>query len=342
MNNKLFKIAIAFCLIGVFFAVSACSPTIHKDFLQNLIDDQKIAYDPFKSLVVGLAYDDNGRYLVVGHESGIIDIWDAKEARSKREIKAHDSRANLITFSADGSCFFTNSNFEQSTKLWDTKTGRLLLSIPNTRGPVFGTPDKNIYLIIGDGSSIRVFDFAKKTLLPESHKSSGVVTATALDAVSEQIAVGTASGTIEIWKFQNNNAKEKILKTLTAKPYAEGDWVDGLQFSSDGTTLFSVSRSGSVDEWTTSALERKRTIPTTLKHLHSAAFFQGKQLLALGGTEGIGGVSGGYVELVSLDDGSSKKYRANTNLPIVEFIPPLNIFISSQRKTIGIHPLTTR
>lgn len=341
MNHQLFKIAKSFCLIGLLFAFSACSPTIHKDFLQNLIDDQRIAYVPFKSPVVGLAYDDKGKYLAVGHESGIIDIWNAKEARSKTEIKAHDSRVNLITFSADGSCFFTNSTFEQSTKLWDTKTGRLLLSIPKTRGPVFGTPDENIYLI-GDGAVIRVFDFARKSLLPESYESSGVVTAMAMDAVSERIAVGTASGSIEIWKFQKNSAKEKILKTLSATPYAEKEWVDGLKFSPDGTTLFSVSRFGSVDEWTTIALEKKRTIPTTLKHLHSAAFIKGKQLLALGGTEDSVGVNGGYVELVSLEDGSSIKYRANTNLPIVEFIPPLDIFISAQRKTIGIHPLTTK
>lgn len=328
-------------LIALIFIVSGCSSSIHKDFIPNFIKDSRSNDGSFKNLVVSLAYDDKGKYLVVGHESGNIDIWDAKMPRSKREIKAHDYRANWITFSSDGNSFFSNSYFEESTKLWSAKTGELLHSIPNTRGPVCITSDESIYLV-GQSSQIRIFDTQRKILLPEQYESSGVILVMAVDIASRQIAVGTASGTIEVWKFLGGNGNASLQKTLSAKPYATGDWVVGLQFSPDGAMLYSVAKSGLVDEWKARSLERNRTISTTLKHIHSVAFFRGKELLALGGTEDKVGVGGGSVALVTLTAGTSTIYRANTNLPIVEFLPSLATLIAAQSRTIEAYPLTVK
>jgi len=327
---------LALILIG-----SGCSSGIHKDFILNLMKDSKSNDDSFKSLVVSLAYDDKRKYLLVGHESGNIDIWDAKEPQSKREIKAHDYRANWITFASDGNSFFSNSYFEKSTKLWSAKTGELLHSIPDTRGPVCSTSDENIYLV-GQSSHVRIFDYERRVLLPEKYESSGVILAMAMDVASQQIAIGTGSGTIEIWTFLRSNGKPSLQKTLIAKPYSTGDWVVGLQFSPDGATLYSVARSGLVDEWTARSLERNRSISTTLKHIHSVAFFRSKEFLALGGTEDKVGVGGGSVELVSLTTGTSTTHRVNTNLPVVEFLPPLATLISVQSRSIEAYPLTAK
>lgn len=309
--------------------------------MTNLIRDSRSNDGSFKNLIVSMSYDDKGKYLVVGHESGNIDIWDAKEPRSKREIKAHDYRANWITFTSDGNSFFSNSYFEKSTKLWSAKTGELLHSIPDTRGPVSTTSDESLYLV-GQSSQIRIFDMGKKVLLPEQYESSGVILVMVMDVASQQIAVGTASGTIEIWKFLRNNGKPSLQRKLSVKPYSTGDWVIGLQFSPDGAALFSVARSGLVDEWTIRSLEKIRGISTKLKHVHSVAFFRGKDLLALGGTEDKVGVGGGYVEVVDLPAGTSTTYRANTNLPIVAFLPPLATLISAQSKSIEAYTLTVK
>lgn len=341
MNYRLFSFVKIAYLLAFVFIVSGCSTSIHKDFIPNLIKESRSTDESFKNLVVSLTYDDKGKYLVVGHESGNIDIWDAKESRSKSEMKAHDYRANWITFASDGNSFFSNSYFEESTKLWSAKTGELLHSIPDTRGPVCTTSDESIYLV-GQSSQIRIFDIRRKILLPEKYVSSGVILVMAVDIASRQIAVGTASGTIEVWKLLGGNEKASLQKTLSAKPYVTGDWVVGLQFSPDGAMLYSVARSGLVDEWKARSLVRNRTISTTLKHIHSVAFFRGKELLALSGTEDKVGVGGGSVELVALTSGTSTTYRANTNHPIVELLPPLATLISAQSRSMKAYTLTVK
>ncbi|MGZ5008581.1 MAG: WD40 repeat domain-containing protein [Methylobacter sp.] len=324
-----------FILLISLSLLSIYSKGIHKDFLTNFSEDSKTSDNYFESLVVNLKYDDKEKYLVVGHESGKIDIWDAKEALSKREIKAHEHRANLITFTSDGNSFFSNSYFETSTKLWSAKTGELLHLIPDTRGPVCATPNENIYLI-ANNEYIRFFDNERKLLLPEKYVLGGVVTAMATDIASELIAIGTASGSIEVWQFSENKEKLSIRKISSVKPYDTGNWIVGLQFSSNGKNLYSVARSGSIDEWTIKTFEKRRSIGTPLKHINSVAFLQASELLALGGTVDNVGVGDSFVEVISLSTEKSSIYIANTKLTIVEFIPPLAKLIASQYKSTKV------
>lgn len=328
-----FRLAKAIYLLASLLIISGCSSSIHEDFLANLVNDRVNNDGSFENHVVSLVYDDKGKYLAVGHESGNVDIWDATEPRSIRRIKAHEYRAGWITFTHDGSGFFSNSYFEESTKLWSAKTGELLYSIPDTRGPVSSTSDSRIYLI-GQSAQIRIFDFKRKLLLPEKYHSSGVILTMTVDAASRLVAVGTASGSIEIWRIPENSGTPVLQNIANAKPYATGDWVVGLQFSPDGEKLYSVARSGLVDEWSLPFLERGRAISTALKHIHSVAFFKEKGLLALGGTEDGAGIKGGAVELISLTAGTSTIHRSNTNLPVVAFLPPLGVLLSSQSSSI--------
>lgn len=331
-------IKIPYFLVLAFF-VSGCSSTVHKDFIESLVKDSRNNDGSFKSTVVSLAYNDWGKYLAVGHESGSIDIWDAKQRASKREIKAHDYRANLLAFTSDGSSFFSNSYFEQSTKLWSATTGELLHSISDTRGPVCPTLDKHIFLV-GQSARFRMFDLERKMLLPEKYETSGVILVMTMDVASQQIAIGTASGSIEIWKYLRNDGNPSFRRMLTSKPYDTGNWVVGLQFSTDGTTLYSAARSGVVDGWNTRSLEKQRAIPTTLKYIHSVANIEGKGLLVLGGTTDPQGLSGGFVEVVDLGPGTSTIYPVNTSLPVVAFIPPLAALITAQSRSIKVDTLS--
>jgi len=329
----LFRLAKAICLLASFLVTSGCSSNIHQDFLHNLVNDRLNNDGSFENHVVSLVYNNNGKYLAVGHESGCIDIWDATEPQSMRRIKAHDYRANWISFTADGSGLFSNSYFEASTKLWSAKSGELLYSIPDTRGPVFGTPNESIYLV-GQTSQIRIFDLKNKLLLPEKYQAKGVILSMTVDAASRLVALGTASGSIEVWRIPVGAGTPVLLKVASAKPYATGDWVVGLQFSPGGEKLYSVTRSGLLDEWSMPSLEKSRAISTALKYIHSVAFLKEKELLAIGGTEDRAGIKGGALELISLSTGASVKYPSNTNLPVVAFLSPLAVLLSSQSSSI--------
>lgn len=318
--------------------VSACSTPIHKDFLQNLNIDSQGADGSFSSLVVNLKYNDKESLLVVGRASGNIDVWEAKKAQSKREINAHKYPANSLTFTSDGDAFFSSSYFENSTKLWDARTGALLHLIRDMRGPVGTTPGKQIYVIAND-DHVRLFDYKQKLLLPDKYPCGGIVKVIATDVASGQIAVGTESGSIVIWKYSENKGIPALGKISSAQPYQFGDWVVGLQFSPSGNSLYSVARFGSIDERASSTLEKMRSVPTTLKYVYSTAFFRDKGLLALAGTEEKVGAGPGSVEVISLATGESRKYQVNTNLAVVEFLPPISSFIAAQSRAIGVFTL---
>lgn len=335
MNLRVVQTA---CRIAITLLLSGCASTVHKDFAANLVKDSRNNDGSFKSMVVSLAYDDRQKYLAVGHESGRIDIWDAKKPASKREIKAHDHRANWLSFNSDGNSVFSNSYFENLTNIWNAKTGDLLYSIPDTRGPVCVTSDEDIVLV-GQGARFAVFDLGRRLLLPDKYETSGVILVMTKHVASKQVAIGTALGSIEIWQYLGQDGRPSLRRLRSAKPYDTGNWVVGLQFSPDGTALYSIARSGLLDEWATDSLEKRRALPTTLKHIRSVSNLEGKGLLALGGTTDQQGVGRGFVELVDLASGTSTTNPVNTNVPVVTFIPSPTMLVTAQSRSISVDKL---
>lgn len=321
--------------------LSACSTTVHKDFLQSLTSSQKTDGSRPR-VVVSLKYSEKEKTLLVGHESGDIEIWDATKAKSMHEIKAHGYRANSLAFSADGKAFFSNSYFENETKLWDVKSGELISSIPTTKGPVSVTSDSRFY-IIASNAELRIFDYQNRALLPGKFKfSHDVVTAMAYDFSTDKVAVGTASGTIQILSFSVKEGKPNIEKISNANPYETGNWVVGLQFSDNGRSFYSVARFGSIDEWSTQPLKIKRSLPTGLKNIHAAAFMLDKGFLALSGTgEYVYPKSGtGYLELISLTNAVNSTHKLTTNYPgPIEFLYPFSAVISAESYSMEMYPL---
>ena len=323
-------------LISLLF-LSACSTTVHKDFLQNFTKSQKTD-GTFSRIVQSLVYNEKGKHLIVGHESGSIEIWDATKEKSMYEIKAHKNRANELAFSADGNAFFSNSMFETETKLWNVQTGELICSIPNTRGPVSATSDKRFY-IIANSENLRIFDYKNKTLLPEEYKFTyGVIEAIAYDIATDQVAIGTQSD-IQILKFSIIKGKPNLEKVSSVPGVGS---IKGLQFSDNGHSLYSVSHLGSIDEWSTQPLKIKRSLPTALKHLYYATFTPDTGLLAMSGIgkQGYPDSPIGVVEIISLPAGLSSVYKMTTNYPRrIEFLSPFSSVISGESYSMEVYPI---
>ena len=306
--------------------------------MQDFVKDSQRSDGSFSNLVVKLKYNELENYLVVSRDSGSIDIWNTGKPKSKHEIKAHKYRANSITFTSDGKAFFSSSSFENSTKLWNAETGKLVHWIRDMTGPVGATSNNQFYVIANSGQ-FRLFDNKQGLLLPEKYTSEGVVTAIAADVSSGLIAIGTESGTLELWKYSENKGLPSIKKVSSFKPYETGNWVVGLQFSASGKALYSVARFGSIDEWSPSTLEKRRSAPTLLKYVYSTAFSPDGNLLGLAGTKEKVGTGAGSVEVISLATGKSSAFQVNTNLAVVEFLPPVSSLIVSQNRSAGVFVL---
>lgn len=295
----------------------------------------------FKSMVVSMQFDSRQQHLLIGRESGAVEIWDAKAARSKREVRAHELRPNRLRFSADGNLFFSNSYFERSTKIWRVATGDLVHEIPGTSGPVCETSTDGPYLV-GQDSSVRLFDLKRKVLLPETYPVSGVLLSMAFEPSSRMVAVGTASGTIELWKVVDSNGRPILRKAAAENPYAIGVGVIGLRFSSDGQKLYSVSASAKIEHWDARSLKRLKSLPSSLKGVRAVAFHEGRELVAIAGMQDDAAVRDSVVELIDLPSGALTRFRANSSHPGIGFIPPASALLLAGTLSIVVRPVAGR
>lgn len=306
---------------------------IDEGFLQSLAT--QLADGDSKESVSALAFDPEREVLLVGHESGMVDIWDSRQQHARRGIKTHGGRVSRLYFSSDGKTFFTNSYFENTTNVWDTESGTLILSLASTRGPVVETSEVN-YFIIANSAELRIFDLKSRELLPERYRdSSGVVTAFGYDLLTDQLAVGTASGGVDVWKFTNTQNRPTLERVAASQPYEVGNSVVGLKFSNYGQAVYSFPSRGSIDEWSTKTLEKIGSRQRTLTYSSSPIFLPEKGLAAMVGSIN-NNSDGGHLEVFNLETGKTTVIDLMENgTGVLSFVPSLSTILSINGHSIA-------
>jgi len=272
------------------------------------------------SRVVELSFHAPSGKLAIGYESGSIEAWTGADAPVV--VPAHRGRANSIRFGPIGDYFISNSYFDDATRIWDARTGAPLHVIPGTRGPVSETSLDGIFVVAGS-SALHLYDHASRRLSPPAVPApSGVPLSLAWHAATKSVAMGTASGTLDLWRVDGSGVRAEVWRAGTARPYATGDWIVATGFSRDGRAAYTVTRSGVLAEWSLEPLERKRTIPLGLRFVHSARFHNDSDVVALAGTLTAGGLEEGAVEIVSLKASRPNAlHRVSSNLAAIAFVP---------------------
>lgn len=325
-------------VISTAFLLSACATTISRDFVPTFGKANTSSEDLFSHLVVSLNYDRRHGNFIVGRESGEVEVWNSHRAVIRTRFQAHEDRVNNLTLVQEGEFLLTDSQIHSETKLWDTASGKLLMSISGASGLSGATPDPNLY-IVTYSSAFRLLDFRAKRVLPDEYPCTGVPTALTTDIGSGQIAIGTASGTIAVWRFVTTAGRPSPSLVSSQQPYAVGDWVVGLQFSRDGTTLYVVTRSGLVDEYDSLSLVKKQSLQTSLKFVYSAEFIESKKILALGGTKEELELNDPWLEVISLSNGRSQLFPSNSYLAVLKYVPPLSSVLAIQHGAPTVIPL---
>jgi WD40 repeat protein len=307
---------------------------IHPEFMQNF--NNFVANSGSSDTISDLAFDPQNEFLLVGRESGKVDIWDTRQANARREIKAHKQRASKLRFSSDGQVFFTNSYFETVTNVWDTASGELLHTIPSARGPVVETSESNFFIIIAAGSELRIFDLKHRDVLPEKYSgASGVATAITYDLLTDHLAIGTASGEVVIWKFNSNQGHPTLEQVATAHPYQMGNAVVGVKFFNKGNSLYSIPQRGPIDEWSTRPFEKLRSRQATLKFSSSPIFVPERGLVAITGFVDTS-TYGGFLEILNLETGSDSMIDLKENgSGVISYLPSLSTVISANGSSIS-------
>lgn len=91
---------------------------------------KKIAEMKNSGGVTNLAFSADGSMLLAGGDKGICTVWDMKKFLRLHELKEHAAFVFGTGFHPDNSRIVTSS-YDQSVKIWDTKTGECVLTIRN-------------------------------------------------------------------------------------------------------------------------------------------------------------------------------------------------------------------
>ena len=105
----------------------------------------KLGRFEYDSIVWGLAFSPDGRWLVSTHGDGAVLVWDVSERRCEANLSAHSDAVRAVAYSPDGQRL-ASAGEDRSVIIWDVASGRkeAVLSGHQTRviGVVFSPDSK--------------------------------------------------------------------------------------------------------------------------------------------------------------------------------------------------------
>jgi WD40 repeat protein len=91
--------------------------------LWDAVTMRKIAPLEYSSVVWGLAFSPDGRWLVSTHGDGAVLVWDMVERRRAANFNEHSDSVRAVAFARDGKRI-TSASDDRSVNVWDVATGR--------------------------------------------------------------------------------------------------------------------------------------------------------------------------------------------------------------------------
>ena len=319
------------------------------EFAQNFIDLNRRMDDDASAV----AYDSQMKVLVVGRDSGRLELWDTRKTDSRLTRDAHTVRIDHIAMGAEDGIVLTSSagttvmglDPHGMPKVWDARSGELLLALPGEwhGGPLAASPVRGFYLL-ASADELRVYDHARRAVVGKALQLRGQVTALSSDRTSGLVAVGSSSGELVLLKLDVKGEIPRldvINRTSTYDLETRTD-VLAVMLRDDGKRLVTVNwlpeakrqdhppnisgQQAEVVQWNTQGWQRERTFPITLQTVHWASYTSGEPWLVLAGNES----TRGRIELIDLQGGEAWRYKANTTHPIAVLLPEIRAGIILQ------------
>jgi len=160
--------------------------------------------------VLTVAFSPDSKRLASSGRDGIIRFWDVATGKDGLTFEvqnrwAGDSHVTSIAFSPDGKSLASGDQRGGGIRLWDTVTGKVLLTLRRSGGRsmvsvVAFSPDGKRLASGGKGKSIQLWDTATgKELLALKGHDRLWVTSVAFSPDGKRLASGNHSGDLKLW-----------------------------------------------------------------------------------------------------------------------------------------------
>jgi WD40 repeat protein len=233
--------------------------------------------------VVGLAYSPDGRRLASADRGGKLRAWDANLNPEFLALKGHKLPL-AMAFSANGEQFLTAGS-EQTLKVWDVPTGRVLRSVP-IRDKISGngafSPDGRLFASAALGPPltfpVKVWDTTTGAELQELRGHTHFLYSVTFSPDGRRLATASYDGTARVWDVGTG----RQIFLLTGNTRA----VTGVAFSPDGSRLASCGFDECVRLWDMTTEQELRVLRGHTEKVWGVSFGPGGKRLASASGDG--------------------------------------------------------
>lgn len=252
------------------------------------------------------AISPNEDVVAIAHHNGSVDLIERTSGRLLWNIVPHEGSIHHISFSSDGTRLLTAS-YDRSASLIRISTGAVISKL-RASGVVLAaafSPDGSRVATTSSDGVVEVYDGRTGSEILFFPTNSGWTAALALSFDGNLVAVGSRDAVVHII-----DVKQGIRSTQLTGHQSEITYVS---FSSDASTLASVSVDGSLRTW--------RTTP---RSLICARSFEPAEIRQIAAPLGNGGIAvlldNGVVQLVRASDCGTAAHQPFFGSRIVELL----------------------
>ena len=242
------------------------------------------------AVVNAVTFSRDGRRLLSGSNDRSVKLWDPATGQLAASFEGHADPVTAVAFSPNGERFASGSatytryraqNERHNVRVWDTATGRSLLTLQEPSGGIYSTafsPDGTRLLTGADKGSVKLWDATTGKIVRNFEGSTSRTTAVAFSPDGTRVTSGHWDKVIRIW----DAASGQLQRTLQG----HSDPVQSIAISADGDRLLSGSWDGTLKLWDIGTGQLLTTLDGHASWVRTVAFAPDGNRVFSGGTDG--------------------------------------------------------
>lgn len=244
-------------------------------------------------------------------------------ANTPTTFKDHTESVECVVYSPDSNTLASGS-WDQTIKLWDTKTGELKHTLTSHTDSVRNlaySPDGKFLASASDDNTIKLWNAKTGELINTLTSHSDFVKNLAYSPDSKFLASASDDKTIKLWDVKTGTLKNTLTGHL--------DYVNAVAYSPDGKTLVSASDDSTIKLWDAKTGTLKNTLTGHTRSINVIAYSPDGKILASASSDKT-------IKLWDTKTGELKHSFTGQNVNALAYSPTENILATINEDTIKL------